>query len=55
MISPIHANFIVNKGAATAAQVLELIEMIRTKVKDEEDTDLELEIRVVGAEDVLET
>jgi UDP-N-acetylmuramate dehydrogenase len=49
-VSEIHANFIVNRGAATAADVLELIEKIRRRVRAEEGIELELEIRVMGEE-----
>ncbi len=49
-VSEVHANFIVNRGEARAADVLELIEEIRTKVKDEEGVELDLEIRVVTEE-----
>jgi UDP-N-acetylmuramate dehydrogenase len=49
-VSPVHANFIVNQGQAKAADVLELIDVIRERVKAEEGLDLELEIRVVGEE-----
>ncbi len=48
-VSDLHANFIINRGRATAAQVMELIERIRAKVKDQEGIDLELELRMVGA------
>jgi UDP-N-acetylmuramate dehydrogenase len=47
-VSDIHANFIINRGNATAAQVLELIEMIRAEVKKEHGIDLQLEIRLIG-------
>lgn len=47
-VSPEHANFIVNRGAATAADVLELIERIRNKVFEKENVNLELEICVIG-------
>lgn len=49
-VSEVHANFIVNLGKATAADVLELIEKIRIRVKAEENVDLELEICVMGEE-----
>jgi UDP-N-acetylmuramate dehydrogenase len=45
-----HANFIINRGQATAEDVLELIRRIRDRVKSEEDVDLELEICVIGEE-----
>lgn len=47
-VSEIHANFIVNRGGATAADVLDLIEQIREKVRREERIDLELELHVIG-------
>lgn len=49
-VSDVHANFIVNRGAATAADVLELIEKIKRRVRAEEGIELELEIRVMGEE-----
>ena len=48
MVSPEHANFIVNTGNATASDVLSLIELIQKKVRSEYKIDLELEIKVVG-------
>jgi UDP-N-acetylmuramate dehydrogenase len=47
-VSPIHANFIVNAGGATAKEILDLIEKIRERVKDAHGIDLELEINIVG-------
>ncbi len=47
-VSPLHANFIVNMGRATARDVLALIRMIGKKVEMEKGVTLELEIRVVG-------
>jgi UDP-N-acetylmuramate dehydrogenase len=49
-VSEVHANFIVNRGAATAADVMELIEKIKRRVRAEEGIELELEIRVMGEE-----
>jgi UDP-N-acetylmuramate dehydrogenase len=49
MISGKHANFIVNAGGATAADVLALMELARKKVKEGTGIDLEPEITVVGA------
>jgi UDP-N-acetylmuramate dehydrogenase len=43
-----HGNFIVNKGNATADDVLTLIEMVREKVKNIFGVELELEIRIIG-------
>lgn len=43
-----HGNFIINRGKATAAQVLELIERVREQVAKKVGVELELEIRLVG-------
>lgn len=47
-VSPVHANFIVNKGGATAEDVLGLIRRIRRRVNDECHIRLELEIQLIG-------
>ncbi|MCH8157430.1 MAG: UDP-N-acetylmuramate dehydrogenase, partial [Nitrospinae bacterium] len=43
-----HANFIVNKGGASAKDVIQLIEHIRGVVKDKTGTVLEQEIIIIG-------
>jgi UDP-N-acetylmuramate dehydrogenase len=48
MISKKHANFIVNTGGATAKDVCELIEIVKEKVKDKFNIDLEMEVFKVG-------
>lgn len=50
MVSPIHANFIVNSGGATASQVLRLIDQIRNKVSQAFGVNLKLEVKIVGEE-----
>lgn len=47
-ISERHANFIVNRGRATAKEVLELIRLIGKRVEQEKGITLELELRIVG-------
>jgi len=47
IISPLHANFIVNNGQATAAEIRKLIDIVRRKVYKECRVLLELEIEVV--------
>ena len=47
-ISTKHANFIVNKGKATASDVLTLIEAIQAKAKSEKGITLETEVVIVG-------
>jgi UDP-N-acetylmuramate dehydrogenase len=46
-ISTLHANFIINKGNATSAEILNLIEYIRHEVKARTGFDLELEVHCV--------
>lgn len=48
MISPKHANWIVNTGRARAADILALIELARKRVRAETGVELELEIKVLG-------
>ena len=50
-ISDVHANFIVNTGGATAADVLELIGLIRDTVKGMHDIELRPEVRFLGSFD----
>ncbi len=47
-VSSKHCNFIVNRGNASAKDVMELIEIIRGKVRSDHGLDLELEIKVIG-------
>ena len=47
-ISTVHANFIVNRGGATAADVKALIDLARRAVQEAFDVGLELEIDLVG-------
>lgn len=48
-VSPVHANFIVNRGGATAADVIELVRRVRGLVKAECGVELEPEIILLGA------
>jgi len=54
MVSPLHANFIVNVGRARARDVLGLIDMIRKRVYQEKGTTLDLEVQIIGEEEVAE-
>ena len=47
-VSTMHAGFIVNKGNATANDVIDLIEYVKNKVKEKYNVDLELEVLIVG-------
>jgi UDP-N-acetylmuramate dehydrogenase len=48
IISPVHANFIVNLGGASASDVLSLIKLARQSVKEQFGVPLELEIELLG-------
>jgi UDP-N-acetylmuramate dehydrogenase len=47
MVSPVHANFLVNSGGATAADVLELMEKVRVKVQEDSGILLEPEVHLL--------
>ena len=47
-ISTHHANFILNTGDATAADVIKLIRIVKQKAKEVYDLDLKEEIFYVG-------
>jgi UDP-N-acetylmuramate dehydrogenase len=47
-ISDVHANFIVNRGGATAADVLALVARARERVAAATGIELETEVRIVG-------
>lgn len=46
-ISNIHANFIINKGNATSEDIIKLIDIVKTKVKDEYNIELHLEQEII--------
>jgi UDP-N-acetylenolpyruvoylglucosamine reductase len=50
MVSAEHGNFIVNDGKATARDVLELIEILRTKARAERGIELHTEVEIIGEE-----
>jgi len=47
-VSEKHAGFIINKGNATAKDILDLIEYIKKVVKEKEGKEIKLEIEVIG-------
>ena len=47
-ISTLHAGFIVNKGNATAKDILKLIEFTQEKVKEKFNVNIEPEIKILG-------
>ena len=52
VVSERHANFIINTGTATAADIETLILQVREAVKDFHDVTLEMEVHVVGEYEV---
>jgi UDP-N-acetylenolpyruvoylglucosamine reductase len=48
VVSSVHGNFIVNDGTATAADVLDLIEFIKTRAKAERGVELREEVEIIG-------
>ena len=49
-VSPIHANFIVNRGHATSADIIELIRRVRARVEQTRGIRLEPEVLLYGKE-----
>ena len=47
-VSEVHGNFIVNDGGATAAEMLELIEKIKSVARMQRGIELETEVQIVG-------
>jgi len=48
VVSEKHANFIINDGKATAANIEELISFIKNTVKQKQGVELQSEVRIVG-------
>ncbi len=47
MVSEEHANFLINRGGATSADVLELMTLIQKKVKEDSGVDLDPEVHFI--------
>ncbi len=47
-VSKVHANYFINKGKATCKDFKELMETVKTKVKDYNGIELEPEIKIIG-------
>lgn len=47
-VSEKHCGFVINRGAATAAQILELMQQVQERVKETSGVDLEPEVRLLG-------
>jgi UDP-N-acetylenolpyruvoylglucosamine reductase len=49
-VSPVHANFIVNRGHATSADVIQLMRRVRARVEQVKGVRLEPEVLLYGKE-----
>ena len=47
-VSEKHAGFVVNRGGATCADVLELVEQVKQCVRDRTGVELEMEVRILN-------
>lgn len=47
-VSTLHSGFIINKGDATATDILELIALVQNRVYDEFGVELKPEVRIIG-------
>ena len=47
-VSPLHSGFIVNNGAATATEIIQLMEIVQATVLDKFGVQLEPEVRIIG-------
>ena len=50
-VSEKHSGFIINKGGATATDVLQLMDLVEKKVYEDSGIHLEPEVRIIGEED----
>lgn len=48
IVSPKHSGFIINRGNASAEDILMLIELVQKTVKEKYDVDLHTEVRIIG-------
>ena len=49
-VSELHAGFIINRGGATASDILQLMEIVQARVMDMAGVRLEPEVRIIGEE-----
>jgi UDP-N-acetylenolpyruvoylglucosamine reductase len=49
-VSDVHGNFLVNDGDATANDMLQLIDLVRRKAREERGIDLQTEVQILGEE-----
>ena len=49
-VSTLHAGFIINKGEATASDVLELVQQVKRTIQEKFQKTIELEVQLIGEE-----
>jgi len=47
----VHANFLVNRGGACAADLLALIDTIRDQARNRHGIELEIEVKILGEDE----
>ena len=47
-VSELHSGFIINKGNATATDIIQLMELVQKKVYEKFGVSLEPEVRIIG-------
>jgi UDP-N-acetylmuramate dehydrogenase len=47
-VSEVHGNFFINDGTASAWDMIDLLEQVRTRVREARGIDLKLEVQIVG-------
>jgi UDP-N-acetylmuramate dehydrogenase len=52
-VSPMHCNFLINLGSASAAEIEDLGELVRARVKENSGIELEWEIKRIGTRNAL--
>ncbi len=48
VVSDVHGNFIVNEGGASAQDILNLIDVVKKRVKESRGIELETEVQIIG-------
>ena len=51
MVSLAHGNFIINTGKAPSSDVLDLIDAIRVKAKEQRNITMETEVQIIGEDE----
>ena len=47
-VSDVHGNFFINDGTASARDMIDLLDLVRMRVREVRGIDLKLEVQIVG-------